>query len=70
MEHFSSWGISANPDMFRLFRSEVAQDQKDELLKGKIRNLGREILGIAHIDNKQFLKKHKRQGVELSIVLE
>ena len=55
--------------MFRLFRSEVAQDEKDELLKGKIQNLEREILGVAHIDNKQFLKKHKRQGVELSIVL-
>ena len=35
MEHLNLWGISANPDTFRLFRSEVAQNQKYELLKGK-----------------------------------
>ena len=62
MEYFNSWGISANPDTFRLFRSEVAQNQKDELLKGEIHNLEKEVFGVAHIDNKEFLKKYKRQG--------
>ena len=54
MEHFNSWGISAHPDTFRLFRSEVAQNQKDELLKGEIDNLEKEVFGVAHIDNKEF----------------
>ena len=62
MEHFNSWGISANPDTFRLFRSEVAQNQKDELLKGEIHNLEKEVFGVAHADKKEFLKKYKRQG--------
>ena len=56
MEHFNSWGISANPDTFRLFRSEVAQNQKDELLKGEIHNLEKKVFGVAHIDNREFLK--------------
>ena len=62
MEHFNSWGISANPNRFRLFRSEEAQNQKDEPLKGEIHNLEKEVFGVAHIDNKEFLKKYKRQG--------
>ena len=65
MEYFSSWGISANPDTFRLFRSEVAQNEKDELLKGEIHSLEKEVFGVAHIDNKEFLKKYKRQGDQI-----
>ena len=64
MEHVNSWGISdnVNPETFRLFRSEVAQNQKHELLKGEIHNLEIEVFGDAHIDDKEFSRKYKRQG--------
>ena len=41
-KHFNPWGISANPDTFRLFRCEVAHNQTDEFLKSEIHNLEKE----------------------------